>query len=95
MLVLGSRGRGQLRSLLLGSVGVALVRHARCPVVVHRPGHAGTVRDGIVVGADATEESLPVLEFAYREASLRKLPLTVLYSYWDIQGGTMGAYPGH
>ena len=94
MLVLGSRGRGQLRSLLSGSVGVALVRHAQCPVVIHRPGNRGTVRNGIVVGADSSDDSPPILEFAYREASLRKLPLTVLCCYWNIQAGTMGAYPG-
>ena len=68
MVVIGSRGRGQVRSLLLGSVSVALVRHAHCPVVVHRPGNAGTVRNGIVVGVEASEESRAVLEFAYREA---------------------------
>jgi len=92
MIVVGSRGRGQLRSLLLGSVSVFLVRHAHCPVVVVRPGNAGTVRNGIVVGVDATPESQPVLEFAYREASLRDLPLTVLDCVWDIHAGTMGAY---
>jgi nucleotide-binding universal stress UspA family protein len=91
MVVLGSRGRGKLRSLLLGSVGVALVRHAHCPVVVHRPGNPGTVRNGIVVGVEASEESQPVLEFAYREASLRNLPLTVLHCYWDIQAGSTPA----
>jgi nucleotide-binding universal stress UspA family protein len=91
MMVLGSRGRGQIRSLLLGSVGVALVRHAHCPVVVHRPGNAGDVRHGIVVGVEASEESGTVLEFAYREASLRDLPLTVLHCYWDIQAGTSAA----
>lgn len=73
MVVLGSRGLGQLRSLLLGSVGIALVRHAYCPIVVHRPGSVGTVRNGIVVGVEASEESHPVLKFAYREASLRKV----------------------
>lgn len=93
MVVLGSRGRGPLSSLLLGSVGVAMVRHAHCPVVVHRPGNAGTVRNGIIVGYDAVEESGPVLEFAYREASLRGLPLTVLHCYWDIQAGTAAAFP--
>ena len=88
MVVLGSRGRGQIRSLLLGSDGVALVRHAHCPVVVHRPSNPGTVRNGIVVGVEASDESRTVLEFAYREASLRDLPLTVLHCYWDVQAGT-------
>jgi nucleotide-binding universal stress UspA family protein len=94
MVVLGSRGRGQLSSLLLGSVGVAMVRHGHCPIVVHRPGNAGVVRNGIILGYDAAEESGPVLEFAYREASLRRLPLTVLHCYWDIQAGTAAALPG-
>ena len=91
MVVFGSRGLGKVRSLLLGSVSVALVRHAHSPVVVHRPGNAGTVRNGVVVGVETSEESLPVLEFAYREASLRGLPLTVLHCYWDIQAGTTAA----
>jgi len=52
------------------------------------------VRNGIIVGFDAAAESGPVLEFAYREASLRKLPLTVLHCHWDIQAGTSAAFPG-
>jgi nucleotide-binding universal stress UspA family protein len=85
MIVLGSRGRGHMKSLLLGSTAVAVVRHARCPVVVHRPTRPSPSRHGIAVGADATEESLPVLEFAYRQASLRGLPLTVVHSFWYFQ----------
>lgn len=85
MLVVGSHGRGRLRRLLLGSVGVALVRHAQCPLVVHRPGHPGRVRQGIVVGADGAPESRPVLEFAYRQASLQAQPLRVVHTFWDFQ----------
>jgi nucleotide-binding universal stress UspA family protein len=84
MVVVGSRGRGPVASLLLGSVGVALSRHAACPVVVHRPMNRGLVRNGIVVGADATPSSLPVLELAYRQASIRDLPLLVLHCFWDL-----------
>jgi nucleotide-binding universal stress UspA family protein len=88
MIVVGSRGRGSARSLLLGSVSVALVRHAHCPVVVVRPGHVGTVRNGVLVGVDTEPESLPVLELAFRQASLHDLPLTVLHTPWDLRGGT-------
>lgn len=88
MLVVGSHGRGRLRRLLLGSVGVALVRHAQCPVVVHRPGNPGRVRLGIAVGADGAPESRPVLEFAYRQASLHAQPLRVVHTYWDFQAAT-------
>jgi nucleotide-binding universal stress UspA family protein len=38
LLVVGHRGRGSVASVLLGSVGLYCVLHARCPVTIVRPG---------------------------------------------------------
>lgn len=80
MLVLGSRGRGPIETLLLGSTSVALVRHALCPLVVHRPARHDSVRDGIAVGVDASLDSLVVLDFAFRQATLRGEPLSIVHA---------------
>jgi len=92
MIVLGSRGRGPVSSLLLGSVGVAVSKRAACPVVVHRPRSTDASTHGILVGVDGTTDSVPAIDFAYRMASWRVLPLTVLHCYWD--GTPVAPLPG-
>lgn len=86
VIVMGSRGRGPVRALLLGSVGVAVTRHAASPVVILRPAESDLLRQGVLVGVDGTEHSRRPLEFAFRQASQRGLPLTVLHAFpgpWD------------
>ena len=90
LLVLGSRGRGPLTSLVLGSVSSAVATHASCPVVVHRPQERDAQREGVLVGVDGTEHSSSVLEFAYRQASLHRVPLTVMYCFFDARGALEG-----
>jgi nucleotide-binding universal stress UspA family protein len=77
LVVVGSRGLGRLGSLLLGSVGVAVVRHAACPVVVRRPGDSSG--HGVVVGYDADEGDAALLT-AWQFASERHVPVTVVLS---------------
>lgn len=82
LMVVGSRGRGMFTSAMLGSVSADVIARAGCPVVVCRPGGEGATR-GILAGADGTAESSSVIEFAYRQAALRGLPLTILHCFWD------------
>jgi nucleotide-binding universal stress UspA family protein len=81
LLVLGSRGRGRMRSALLGSVSGAVAARAECPVVICRPTDEPFAKTALIVGADGSEESLPVIEFAFRQASLRDMPLNVVHCY--------------
>lgn len=96
LLVLGSRGRGVFRSKVLGSVSAAVSRDAGCPVVVCRPhghgrDHGSGEQRGVLVGADGTLESLPVIEFAFQQASLLGLPLTAVHCVWDEVAAVAGA----
>lgn len=87
LLVVGSRGRGPLKRLLLGSVSTALTRHCDVPLVVVRPPtDAHSAHGGVLVADDATPASRPVLEFAYRQADQRNLPLTVLHCSTALWG---------
>jgi nucleotide-binding universal stress UspA family protein len=43
LVVVGSRGRGPLRTMLLGSVSAEVVDHAPCPVLVVRDAEAGNL----------------------------------------------------
>lgn len=76
LVVVGSRGVGGFRGLLVGSVSATLAAHAPCPVIVVRPHREGTAfraspRGQIVVGVDGSEVSTAAVRFALQEAARR------------------------
>lgn len=83
LLVVGSRGRGPVRSLLLGSVAAAVSRHAHCPVVVLRPNADDSHGGGVIVGIDGSERSTSTVDFAFRAASWRNVPVIAVYCFWE------------
>ncbi|GAU70264.1 putative Usp family protein [Streptomyces sp. NBRC 110611] len=72
-LVLGSRGRGEITGLLLGSVGLAVVARARCPVVVVRGDPAGLTgtHQSVLLGVGDPDKGVDAVRFAFREAEAR------------------------
>ncbi|WP_128379045.1 universal stress protein [Streptomyces cavernae] len=83
LLVTGSRGRGELKGLLLGSVGLAVAARAHCPVVVVRGDKAGLtgLHERILLGAGEPATTGEAARFAFREAGVRGCVLDVVRAW--------------
>lgn len=84
LLVVGARGLGAIRSMVLGSVSTYCLNHARCPVaVVHAESSSREVTGRVVVGVDGSESATKALEWALAEARARSATLDVVHA-WSI-----------
>ncbi|MTE22124.1 universal stress protein [Streptomyces sp. TRM43335] len=93
--VVGSRGRGGITGLLLGSVGLSVAGRSDCPVVVVRGD--GTARAGghrrIVLGVgDRVEGGAPAARFAFRETAVRGCELHAVRT-WRRPAHAAGSHP--
>lgn len=80
LLVLGSRGRTALRRLTFGSVSGHLAACSRCPaVVVRHQDHPVAAGPAVVAGVVRGPRGLAAVEFAFRAAWQRGIPLTLVH----------------
>jgi nucleotide-binding universal stress UspA family protein len=89
LLVVGSRGRGAVRSAVLGSVALHCAAHAPCPVVVVHPrADAAFTPPKVVVGLDGSEAAGAALRAAVSEAGRLGAGITAVTAwssgtYWS------------
>ncbi len=100
LLVVGSRGRGSLRSAVLGSVSRELAARAPCPVVIVPSGEGSAAAvsgdkdaDGSVVcGVDGSDQALAAAALAGRLASRLGTRLVLVHARQNLRA--VAAYPG-
>lgn len=91
LVVIGSRGMGGFRGLLVGSVGVQVASSSACPVVVIRKAPEPTAST-IVVGVDGSELSLAALDFAFDMADRRGWTVRAVHA-WEVPAYDVIAAP--
>lgn len=84
LLVVGARGLGAFERVMLGSVGIGLIRHARCPVAVVPDVEESVPRAPhcpVVVGVDGSRCSELAVGMAFDEASTRQAGLVAVTTW--------------
>ena len=92
LLVVGARGLGGFRGLLLGSVSQQCLHHSTCPVAIIRQDHAAAGEhdaESVVVGVDGSPTARRALAWAVEEARVRQAALEVVH-VWHLP--LAGAY---
>lgn len=86
MVVVGARGLGAVRSVLLGSVSTGLIHQAYCPVaVIHHEAslRPPAIHESVLLGNDGSPASELATGIAFEEASLRGTRLVALHAWRD------------
>jgi nucleotide-binding universal stress UspA family protein len=84
LVVVGARGLGGFRGMLLGSVSQHVLHHARVPLAVIRPMESGQDASGagrVVVGVDGSPSSAAALAWAIAEGAARGAAVEVIHAW--------------
>jgi nucleotide-binding universal stress UspA family protein len=89
LVVVGTRGHGDLAGTLLGSVASRVTAHASCPVVVVRGAEAAAAWSGrpVVVGVDGSPAAAAALRAAAARAGATGVPLRVVCAWTPTASG--------
>ncbi len=93
LMVVGARGLGGFKGMLLGSVSQHVLHHATRPTAIvhdHASPGADSGASRIVVGIDGSETSRRALRWAIEEARLRQAEVDVVHA-WHLP--YVGGYP--
>lgn len=93
MIVLGSRGRGGMPGMAIGSVSLYVAAHAPGRVVIVRGRWQSVQRHApqpVIAATDGSARSAPALTFAFEEAALRDTWVLAICALAD-QAGRLGA----
>ncbi|WP_044507755.1 universal stress protein [Gordonia sp. KTR9] len=90
MIVVGTRRLGSVKGLFLGSVSTSVAAHAhgRVTVVAAEGDDAGPV----VVGVDGSPVSDAAVAEAFRQASLRNVPLRAVHTWTPLDADALHGY---
>lgn len=94
LVVVGARGAGAFRRMLLGSVSNGVVRHAHSPVVVVRAGKApSTTAPRVVLGFDGSVPARAALQWAAGYVRAHQGTLTIVEAWeWPTFQGVPVTY---
>ena len=84
LLVVGSRGMGTVRRILIGSHSEEIVHHAHVPVLVVRRGHSAWPPSRVVIGEDFSDDAKKAGELAANIAGLYGSQVTLVYAHPDL-----------
>lgn len=92
LVAVGRSGAGAVGNLVLGSVTSELLAASSCPVAV-TPSTTSAAPQRILVGTDGSSHATRAVEWAAREADLRRCELLVVHA-WSPPRGAAGGRAG-